>query len=440
MRCLICGTECNKLICPDCRENTDLEKLCLEISQYNPDFGENEIWNSIAAELQNKRNLRFVSFALADNIPSPRKEYIRMKCLLGGIYLGSRSHEWLFNNAPTMLKSEALSEAEKETVRGVLLNAYSSAHEYDSAEKVADEMGEPEQADSIIHLAEYLIKTRRYDKAERIINKATTENISYETTNTFNELISNIEYRKKGHDYLPASRANKEKYIAFINSLGLDTQMPVYKSDSVPEKLTKAEYPEFIIERTPGFRSFVAYDVETTGLIASKDDIIEIGAVRVRDGIITEQFQTFVNPYKKGISERITELTGITKDMVKDAPKMWDAFNTFADFIGDDIVIGYNNTAFDNKFMMRAGRYAKRTLNNRFFDVLTYVRKHRYSLDCDGFGLGEISHYLGIANPREHRALADAETTAKVYLALLERLGSGKIHSSLDEQLDEEWV
>ena len=105
MRCLICGTECNKLICPDCRENTDTERLCLEISQYNPDSGENEIWNSIAAELQNKRNFRFVSFALADDIPSPRKEYIRMKCLLGGIYLGSRSHKWLFGNAPASWKA-----------------------------------------------------------------------------------------------------------------------------------------------------------------------------------------------------------------------------------------------------------------------------------------------------------------------------------------------
>ena len=216
--------------------------------------------------------------------------------------------------------------------------------------------------------------------------------------------------------------------------------MPVYKKDSVPEKLTRAEYPEFTIERNAGFNSFVAYDVETTGLSHFIDEIIEIGAVRVVNGEITERFSTFVQTYKKGISEQTTELTGITKDMIKSAPMMWDAFNYFADFIGEDIVIGYNNTVFDNKFLMRAGRYARRTLQNRFFDVKTYAKENAGKLECAGFSLSELSGYLDIENPSAHRALADAETTAKVYLALLDRFGTEKTHTGFDEQLEEEWV
>ena len=162
--------------------------------------------------------------------------------------------------------------------------------------------------------------------------------------------------------------------------------------------------------------------------------------MRVKDGEITEQFQTFVKPYKKGISEKTVELTGITKDIVQSAPMMWDAFNVFADFIGEDIVIGYNNISFDNRFLMRAGRYARRTLANRFFDVKTYAKDHSNRLECEGLSLGELSQYLSITNPRAHRALADAETTARVYLALLERFGAGETRSALDEQLDEEWV
>lgn len=438
--CLNCGKECGTLLCEDCGKTVDIEKLCMEISRYDPDICENELWNRIAAELQNKRNFKNVSFALAAYIPSPRREYVRLKCLLGGIYLGTRSHGWLFENASKMLESDALSPAEKEIVRGVLLYAYSAAHEYEKAENIANEIGVPTQDTTAVHLAEYLIKTRRYDKAEDIIGKAIMESTSDEITEKLKKLIENIAYRRNGHDYLPASKENKETYIAFINSLGFAAEMPVYKKDSVPEKMTKAEYPEFTIERNAGFRSFVAYDVETTGLSSDKDEIIEIGAVRVKDGEITEQFQMFVKPYKKGISERVTELTGITKDMVQSAPMMWDAFNAFADFIGEDIVIGYNNTAFDNKFLMRAGRYARRTLSNRFFDVKPYAKENSGSLGCEGLSLGELSQYLNITNPRAHRALADAETTARVYLALLERFGGGQSHSALDEQLDEEWV
>lgn len=438
--CLNCGKECGFLLCDKCKEVVDAENLCLEISRYDTETGENKLWNSIAAELQNKRNFKNISFALAADIPSPRREYVRLKCLLGGIYLGKRSHSWLFENAPKMLESGALSQDEKETVRAVMLSAYSVAHEYEKAEIIANEIGMPKQGVTAIHLAEYLIKTRRYDKAEDIIGKAISEGVSDEITDELKKLIEKIAYYSNGHDYLPASRANKEKYIAFINTLGFAVQMPVYKKDSVPEKLTKAEYPEFTIERKAGFNSFVAYDIETTGLSHAIDEIIEIGAVRVVNGEITERFSTFVQTYKKGISEQTSELTGITKDMIKSAPMMWEAFNDFADFIGEDIVIGYNNTAFDNKFLMRAGRYARRTLQNRFFDVKTYAKENPGKLQCVGFSLSELSRYLNIENPSAHRALADAETTAKVYLALLDRFGTEKTHTGFDEQLEEEWV
>lgn len=438
--CLNCGKECDFLLCDKCKEVVDVENLCLEISRYDTQTGENKLWNSFATKLQNKRNFKNVSFALAADIPSPRREYVRLKCLLGGIYLSKRSYGWLFENAPKMLGSDALSQDEKETVRAVMLDAYSAAHEYEKAENIANEIGIPKQDFTAVHLAEYLIKTRRYDKAKDIIDKAIKENTSDEITEKLKKLIENIACRRNGHDYLPARRENKKKYIEFINTLGFAVQMPVYKKDSVPEKLTRAEYPEFTIERNAGFNSFVAYDVETTGLSHFIDEIIEIGAVRVVNGEITERFSTFVQTYKKGISEQTTELTGITKDMIKSAPMMWDAFNYFADFIGEDIVIGYNNTVFDNKFLMRAGRYARRTLQNRFFDVKTYAKENAGKLECAGFSLSELSGYLNIENPSAHRALADAETTAKVYLALLDRFGTEKTHTGFDEQLEEEWV
>lgn len=438
--CLSCGNECGDILCEKCRNNADIERLCLEISRYDTSSGANELWNRSAAALQNPNNFSYVSFAIADCLSASRREYIRLLCLMSGFYLGVRSFDWLRDIAPTLLDSQELSRNEKETVYSILLSSYYSRHEYDKAEAVAKEIGEPATDIAAIHLGEYLIRTRRYDKAEVILNKALSESKSDEAKEEIKKLIENLAYRRTGMEYLPASRENREAYIRFMNSLGAALEMPIYKKDSVPEKMTPAEYPEFTIERNAGFRSFVAYDLETTGLSSSKDEIIEIGAVRVVDGEITEQFQMFVKPYKKSISDKVTELTGITKEMVQSAPRMWDAFDCFADFIGNDIVIGYNNTAFDNKFLTRAGRYARHPLCNRFFDVKTWAREFSDRLECSGLSLGDISQCLNITNPRAHRALADAETTAHVYMALLERFGTEKTVSSLDEQLDEEWV
>ena len=134
-----------------------------------------------------------------------------------------------------------------------------------------------------IHLGEYLIRTRRYDRAENKLRAAVSQ-VSDKAKVEMQKLLDNIAYRRNGKEYLPASRENKEAYIKFMNSLGVPLEMPAYRKDSVPEKMSQADYPEFIIERNAGFRSFVAYDLETTGLSSAKDVIIEIGAVRVVDG------------------------------------------------------------------------------------------------------------------------------------------------------------
>ena len=189
---------------------------------------------------------------------------------------------------------------------------------------------------------------------------------------------------------------------------------------AAPEKNESLFLPPFEDE---GFTSFVAYAIETTGLSPYTDSMIEIGAVRVVNGRLsdsrTHTFHTYVHPYKKSINSNITALTGITNEMVRDAPEMWDAFNGFADVIGNDIVLGYNNHRFDDKFMERAAKFAKRRIDNKSFDVMKYVRRYKEPFGIENVRLATISEYLGIVNPNAHTAVADAVTTARVYLTIL---------------------
>lgn len=171
-------------------------------------------------------------------------------------------------------------------------------------------------------------------------------------------------------------------------------------------------------------KSFIAFDLETTGFSFKFDDITEIAAIKVRDGKIEETkkfiFQELVHLLKKEIPFNVVEITGITNEMVKDARLVTDVLRDFQKFIGDDVLVGYNCLKFDRLFLNEACQYTGIKITNPYFDVLAYVPRFYKELHFSNRTLATISKVLDIQNPRAHRALADAITTAKVFLKLQE--------------------
>ena len=101
--------------------------------------------------------------------------------------------------------------------------------------------------------------------------------------------------------------------------------------------------------------TYVVFDLETTGFSSIKDKIIEIGAVKVENGVITDKFSTFVNP-KVPIPFEITNLTGITDDMVMEAPDIETILPQFLEFVGDAVLVAHN-ASFDVSFIEQNCRY-----------------------------------------------------------------------------------
>ncbi|MCY4454918.1 MAG: exonuclease domain-containing protein [Chloroflexi bacterium] len=159
---------------------------------------------------------------------------------------------------------------------------------------------------------------------------------------------------------------------------------------------------------------FVAVDLETTGLDASADRIIEIGAVRFgRDGV-TDRFQTLVRPGIP-IPPGIRLMTSITDEDVRDAPPPARAVSEFAVFAGGRPLVGHN-VAFDLGFLMEAGA----PMPGPSLD--TYELASVLLPTSDRLDLASLAAALGVELDQHHRALPDAEATAEVMLALLDRV------------------
>lgn len=161
-------------------------------------------------------------------------------------------------------------------------------------------------------------------------------------------------------------------------------------------------------------KSYIAFDVETTGLNPLEDEILEIGALKVREGRVAERFMEFIRP-TLSVPPAITALTGITDEMVAGARSRRQVVADFLDFCGDDILIGHN-VSFDYSFMKCSAAADGLPFEKMGIDTLKIAQKvHR---DLESKSLGSLCDYYHIENRSAHRAYHDALATAKLYQTL----------------------
>ena len=163
---------------------------------------------------------------------------------------------------------------------------------------------------------------------------------------------------------------------------------------------------------------YVAFDLETTGLYARRDKIIEIGAVRMLGGKEIDRFQCFVDPGIR-LEKRTTDLTGITDDMLKGAPKIEEALPQFLEFVGDSVLVAHN-AAFDTTFIQHACKKLGITYDLTSVDTLTISQNllpdlHRFSLDV-------VAKHFELMDFNHHRAGDDALICGMIMSKLMEKL------------------
>nr|WP_303998689.1 PolC-type DNA polymerase III [Ruminococcus bromii] len=164
--------------------------------------------------------------------------------------------------------------------------------------------------------------------------------------------------------------------------------------------------------------TFICFDIETTGLSAARDKITEIGAVKVENGVITDTFSTFANP-EMPIPQKIIQLTGITDDMVKDAPSQSEAVGAFLEFAGDNVLVAHN-APFDTSFIAKACEDMGREYNYTSIDTVAISRA--ILTDIKNCKLDTVAKFLRLGDFNHHRATDDAEMLARIFINLCHRL------------------
>ena len=165
-------------------------------------------------------------------------------------------------------------------------------------------------------------------------------------------------------------------------------------------------------------QTFVVFDIETTGFSCVMDKIIEIGAVKVRDGEVIDRFDTYVDP-EIPIPAEIVELTSITDADVSGAPKASEAVKAFLDFCGDAVLVAHN-APFDTGFIRTA--CAEYGYEFKYTYVDTCAMSRFVNPELKKHKLDTLQEYFHLEDFHHHRADADAEVTAKIFYAMVAKL------------------
>ncbi len=189
--------------------------------------------------------------------------------------------------------------------------------------------------------------------------------------------------------------------------------------------------------------TYCVLDLETTGFSATTEKITEVGIMKYKNGEVIDEFSCFVNP-EKHIPARVTEVTNITDEMVKDSETIDKVFPKILEFLGDSVIVAHN-AGFDVGFLKQNAKNLGYEFNYTYLDTLSLAKD--LFPEYKKYKLGKIAENLGIKVEVAHRALDDVDTTVKVFkimLDMLKKRGAKKIEdidkvSRTDEAKKEEY-
>lgn len=266
--------------------------------------------------------------------------------------------------------------------------------------------------------------------------------------------MSNMDAVSDVSEYVDQAIKWGHEAIAFTDHNGLYAYPDIYKACKGKEikpiygvELDFVDEKEFKITSSSDVditlkdATFVVFDIETTGLSATRDKIIEIGAVKIVQGAVVERYQSFVNP-EEPLSQFTTDLTSITDDMVMGAPKIDEVLPSFLSFIKDAILVAHN-ALFDVGHIEENTKKLKLDFNRPLVIDTMNLARYFYHENLKRFNLKAVAKYFKVKQEQHHRADDDANVTAQIFISMLSDLSQKgiKTFKQINEsiELKEAW-
>lgn len=196
---------------------------------------------------------------------------------------------------------------------------------------------------------------------------------------------------------------------------------PLSEKYRVPVQQTRTNFHLWEVDRfmAKARSRFVALDIETTGLDQVDDEIVEIGAVRVINGQITDRFSQLINPNRR-MPEDVTAINHITDEMLAGKPMIYEIMPDLLEFIGEHVV-AVHNAAFDAGFLSQASMRYRFKLHKKYFDTMDLKL---FWPSAKNKKLSSLLEAAGIENQQAHRALGDAQAVAELVIETLKKYES----------------
>ena len=228
--------------------------------------------------------------------------------------------------------------------------------------------------------------------------------------NFLSMFIEKVAYAAMPENFLPEKLKSRPAPLEYINI----SPVPYAEASQANLFEKKKILPTDLVNNT-----FVVFDLETTGLVNNAlgsekmDEIIEIGAVKIEGGVITQMLTSLIKPTRQ-IGDNITKITGIDDQMVKDAPPIEAVIPDFFKFTRGAILVGHN-VEFDYKFIRHYSKEMGYIYDNRAYDTVGLAQS---GLHLTNYKLSTVAAHYGLEF-NHHRAADDAAVTAKIFIELV---------------------
>lgn len=368
MKCLLCGSESESVLCLNCQPNAS-EDLCYKIIKYDYYNSDNDLWKEISDSLEKTYMFKDYAMDVADYIEGKRSDFVKICCMnKKSSYIGVPKdyREFVLSHVDQLLQNDSLLTEEKNLILSLTFEIYIAQKNWDKADIYKEKIRFDNRfIDPYLIVADYNIKIRQYDYAQALLRSCIDTFNGKENIQSVYQLLEDCTSRKEGikKPWKPGKAEEITEFYNYLDKLGVEHKKSSY---SKKKKILLKDFKPFNYYSGSIPSKYVAVWF-TSEFYVKQREVVEINAIRVRDGKCIDEFHMFVKPVNS-----LKRIKYVSQEDLESAEPIINVFPRFVDYLGSDIV-SIAGVEEQTKYLSRLARYSMMDhFDNEIFDVIAY--------------------------------------------------------------------